>query len=146
MAVVYRFTFDRFDRDDLYQEVFLSAYKHIRRFRGKCAFSTWLHRIALNRCIDWERKRKFESVPLEEPSVTEEGDTRQKLQAIQQALTTLPRGPRVCFHLYYLEGMTIDEVAEILGCRPGSVKSQLNRARKKIRLHHEVRPWIQSTI
>lgn len=144
MSVVHRFTFDQFDRDDIYQEVFLAAFKNVRRFRGDCAFATWLLRIALNRCIDLERKRKKERW-LELPSQAIDPQQSQKLASVYRALRHLAKGPRTCFQLHYLEGMTVEEIADLLSCRSGTVKSQLNRARKQIRQHDEVQQWIQAT-
>ncbi len=142
MAVVYRFTCDQFDRDDLYQEVFMAAFRHIKKFRQDSSFSTWLYRIALNRCMDQERKRKWPTSD-QEPSESVDWEQRQKLKAIHLAIKRLPKKSRICFHLHYIEGFNIDEIADILPARPGTVKSHLHRARCSIRKDQEVLAWIQ---
>lgn len=145
MSVVYRFTADQFDREDLYQEIFLHAFRSLRGYRGQAAFSTWLTRLALNRCITYMKKNKptqtQENAHQEPSDIPPNLEIRERLSAIHRALTKL-RGPQhISFHLYYIEDWSLPNIAQLLGCGEGAVKSHLNRARKKIRGDREVLQW-----
>lgn len=147
MAVIYRFSGDLYDREDLYQEIFLRCYKAIRSFRYQSKFSTWLYRVALNCCIDYMKRN-----PVLEPLESElsgnsalNEDERAKLRAIQVALTKLSRKQRICFHMFYVEEWSTEEIANMLNLSEGSVKSHLNRSRQKIRSHQRVWIWNTST-
>lgn len=142
MSVIYRFTCDAYDRQDLYQEVFLHCFRSIRRFRSRSSFLTWLFRLALNRCVSYMKKRPpVAEVSGEEAAPAVDWEQRLKLQAVRSALERL-RGPqRICFHMHYIEGWSIDQIATLLDCRPGTVKSHLHRARSKVREDHEVLVW-----
>jgi RNA polymerase sigma-70 factor (ECF subfamily) len=137
--------------DDLTQEVFLLAYGNIRRFRGEAKFSTWLTRIAVNLCRSEWRKRKgrredrLEDVPRE--AIVEKGDAEGKSgpaammeaergERIDREIAGLPPRLRIAFTLRYIEGYSLAEVAAILGCREGTVRSRLFNARQilKVRL------------
>ena len=142
MSVVYRFTCDQYDREDLYQEVFLHCFRSIGQFRGRSSFRTWLYRLSLNRCVSYMQKKP----PLGEPPPDAPGPAidfvrREKLAAVHRALARLKGPQRICFHLHYVEQWRVEEIAELLDCRPGTVKSHLNRARGKVRQDDEVLTW-----
>ena len=141
MSVVYRFTGDLYDRQDLYQEVFLRSFRSIKKFRFKANFQTWLYRLALNCCIDYMKKNQ-PTDPLPENRLAEPNwESREKIKAVHRALTRI-RGPqRIAFHLHYIEGWDLKEIAELLHCKEGTVKSHLNRARNKIKRDHKVLLW-----
>ncbi len=144
MSVVYRFTGNHFDREDLYQEVFLHVFQALRDFRGDASFTTWLYRIALNRCTrQLAARRRFEV--LEDQQDAGANHERQaRLQAVHGAISRL-RGPqRICFHLHYIEDWRVERIAETLAIGTGTVKSHLDRARKKIKLDKEVLAWLMS--
>ena len=141
MSVVYRFTGDFYDRQDLYQEIFLHCFRSIRKFRFHSSFQTWLYRIALNRCITYMRKKEPIVEPQDEADEEFEWENQAKLHAIQKALSNVKGFQRVCFHLYYVEDWSVEQIAATLGCRAGTVKSHLNRARDKIRKDPRVHAW-----
>ena len=141
MSVVFRFSGDLFDREDLYQEIFLHCFRSIKRYRFEALFRTWLYRLALNRCLRFMRKQRpmteLEEIPVSPPN----GENRAMIRSIRQALSRL-RGPQqISFHLYYIEDWSVERIAEVLGCSEGAVKSHLNRARVKIRADREVYQW-----
>jgi len=141
MAVVYRFSGDQYDREDLYQEIFLHCFKSIGTYAFRCAFSTWLHRIALNRCIDYMNRKPVVREVEDSPAPPQDHERREKLRAVHEAMNRL-RGPqRICFFLHYVEGWSIEEIREVLDVERGTVKSHLDRARKKIRMTPEVLKW-----
>jgi RNA polymerase sigma-70 factor (ECF subfamily) len=131
------------EAEDLTQEVFIQLYRKIGSFRGDSAFTTWLHRLTVNQVLMHFRKRtvKFEKT-------TEEGETPVQIVlgtenqarmpivdkiAIDKAIAQLPNGYRNVFVLHDVEGYEHEEVARILGCSVGTSKSQLHKARLKMR-------------
>lgn len=131
------------EAEDLTQDVFIQLHRKIGSFRGDSAFTTWLHRLTVNQVLMHFRKRnvKFEKT-------TEEGETpiqivpgtenQSKMPvvdkiAIEDAIEQLPNGYRNVFVLHDVEGYEHEEVARILGCSVGTSKSQLHKARLKLR-------------
>ena len=139
----------REDAEDLTQETFLAAYRRLGDFRGESRFSTWLCRIASNACIDALRRRKHTdalSLTLEDEdaedaeweipdeSLAPEALLSQKLtrDAVRRGLRELSPEGRQVLILRELEGMSYEEIGETLGLEPGTVKSRIFRARKKL--------------
>lgn len=131
------------EAEDLTQDVFIQLYRKIGSFRGDSAFTTWLHRMTVNQVLMHFRKRnvKFEKV-------TEEGETPDQVVvgtsdpekmrivdkiALENAIDQLPDGYKNVFVLHDVEGFEHEEVARILGCSVGTSKSQLHKARLKLR-------------
>lgn len=131
------------EAEDLTQEVFIKLFHEAGSFRGESAFTTWLHRLAVNVVLMYLRKhrRRFErpTTDTEIPEQTVPGTERpgrlpvfDRLE-LDTALARLPPGYRAVFVLYDVEGYTHEEVAHILGCSTGTSKSQLHKARMKLR-------------
>lgn len=135
------------DAEDLTQEAFLQIYRKLNTFRGESAFSTWLHRVVVNVVLMSLRKRTGRELPLEEMSQEEDREApktvlafedpelRQSLSriALERALDHLPPGYRLVFALHDIFGYEHQEAAEMLGCSAGNCKSQLHKARMKLR-------------
>jgi RNA polymerase sigma-70 factor, ECF subfamily len=132
--------------EDLTQEAFLQLYRKIATFRGESAFSTWLHRMAVNVVLMQLRKKGLPVVPLEETLEAEDETPRKELGALdpalagsidrlqlQRAVETLPPGYRMIFLLHDVEGYEHNEIAGLVGCSIGNSKSQLHKARMKLR-------------
>ena len=135
------------EAEDLTQEAFLQLYRKIATFRGESAFSTWLHRLSVNVVLMHLRKKSLPVVSLEETTQGGEEDTPKKdfgaedlalagsidrLQ-LQRAVDDLPPGYRTIFVLHDVEGYEHNEIATIVGCSIGNSKSQLHKARMKLR-------------
>ncbi len=131
------------EAEDLTQESFIQLYRKIGSFRGDSAFTTWLHRLTVNQVLMHFRKR---SVKMEK--TTEEGETPVQIVkgtenpnampvidriALDNAIAQLPPGYKSVFILHDVEGHEHEEVARILGCSVGTSKSQLHKARMKLR-------------
>ena len=132
--------------EDLTQEAFLQLFRKIGTFRGESAFSTWLHRMAVNVVLMQLRKKGLPVVPLEETIETEEDSPRKEPGAddprlagsidrmqLQRSIASLPPGYRMIFLLHDVEGYEHNEIAEMVGCSIGNSKSQLHKARMKLR-------------
>jgi len=143
-----RMTANTAEAEDLAQEAFLQLFRKIGTFRGESAFSTWLHRLSVNVVLMHLRKKSLPVVSLEETTQGgNEEDTPKKdfgaddvalagsidrLQ-LQRAVDSLPPGYRTIFVLHDVEGYEHNEIAGIVGCSIGNSKSQLHKARMKLR-------------
>jgi RNA polymerase sigma-70 factor (ECF subfamily) len=131
------------DAEDLLQEIFLAAHRKLDTFRGEAALGTWLYRLATNLCLDHLRSRSGRSNQLTDSIEDESGlfDTATSGLAeqtvtrmdLERALARLPEGCRAAFVLHDVEGLEHREVAEILGIAEGTSKSQVHKARTKLR-------------
>lgn len=131
------------EAEDLTQEVFIKLFHEAGTFRGESAFTTWLHRLTVNVVLMYLRKhrRRFErptqdkEIPEQAAPGTERPDIMPVFDRLEldSALAGLPPGYRVVFVLYDVEGYSHDEIGLLLGCTAGTSKSQLHKARKKLR-------------
>jgi RNA polymerase sigma-70 factor (ECF subfamily) len=143
------------EAEELAQDAFLQVFRKIASFRGDSAFSTWLHRIAVNTVLMHFRRKSPPQISLDEPynnngdvhsnagdgrPMGREYETRDlRLEAsvtrvaLSRAVGELPEGYRTIFLLHDVEGYEHHEIAEMLGCSVGTSKSQLHRARLRIR-------------
>ena len=135
------------EAEDLTQEAFLQLYRKIGTFRGDSAFSTWLHRLAVNVVLMHLRKKGLPQVSLEETlEPAQEDGPRRDIGArdltlsgsidritLERAVENLPPGYRLVFVLHDVEGFEHNEIAGMLDCSIGNSKSQLHKARMKLR-------------
>lgn len=144
LRLVLRLLRDQAEAEDVVQETFLKAYRALPRFRGEAAFFTWLYRIALNGARNAILRRRqrtgpMGAVPSQLPSPAPEGGTpeamllsKQVMQAIDAALEALPLELRTAIVLREIEGLSYEEIAQIMECPLGTVRSRLFRAREAI--------------
>jgi RNA polymerase sigma-70 factor (ECF subfamily) len=122
--------------DDLAQETFLRAYKHIRSFRGEAKFSTWLYRIAYN-CFREEARKRKEFVGIDEAQLEAEPDPQTVDPALKHdlmhALQLLPLHERTAIVLCCQNGLSHDEAARVLEIPLGTVKTNVLRGREKLK-------------
>ena len=130
----------RADAEDLLQEIFLQAHRKLPEFRGDSAVGTWLYRLAMNRCLDHLKSRQTRASdrtsPLDEqvmsgPRLATDGGI--KRLDLERAIARLPEGARAAFVLHDVEGFQHQEIAEILGISEGTSKSQVHKARLRLR-------------
>jgi len=132
--------------EDLAQEAFLQLFRKIGTFRGESAFSTWLHRMTVNVVLMQLRKKGLPAVSLEETLEADDEAPRKEFGTqdvkltgsidrlqLQRAIDKLPPGYKTVFVLHDVEGFEHNEIAEIVGCSIGNSKSQLHKARLKLR-------------
>ncbi len=131
------------DAEDLVQEIFMAAHRKLDTFRGEAALGTWLYRLATNLCLDHLRSRSGRSSQLTDSIDDEQGlfdsstsglaeQTVSKMD-LERALAKLPDGCRAAFVLHDIEGLEHREVADVLGIAEGTSKSQVHKARTKLR-------------
>jgi len=141
-----RMTTNTAEAEDLTQEAFLQLFRKIGTFRGESAFSTWLHRMAVNVVLMQLRKKGLQLVPLEDETEGEEETPKKDYGAqdavlagsidrlqLKNAIDRLPPGYRSIFVLHDVEGFEHNEIAQMVGCSIGNSKSQLHKARMKLR-------------
>jgi RNA polymerase sigma-70 factor, ECF subfamily len=135
------------EAEDLTQEAFLQLHRKISTFRGDSAFSTWLHRLAVNVVLMQLRKKGLSLISLDEAMepTPEEGPGRSfgapdltlsgsiDRMALERAVADLPAGYRLIFILHDVEGFEHNEIASMLECSIGNSKSQLHKARLRLR-------------
>jgi RNA polymerase sigma-70 factor, ECF subfamily len=135
------------EAEDLTQDTFVMVYRNISTFRGNSAFSTWLHRVTVNTVLMHFRKRSLRLVSLDEPCTDKDGakisreysvkDHRLEgcvdRVALASAIQDLPVGYRRTFLLHEIGGYKHEEIAKILDCCVGTSKSQLHKAKLRIR-------------
>lgn len=142
-SLALRMTGSQTEAEDLTQEVFIQLFRKIGSFRGDSAFSTWLHRMTVNQVLMHFRKRSVKNEKTSEdgemPEQTVRGTANpSKMQvvdriALKNAIAELPNGYRNVFVLHDVEGFEHEEVARIMGISVGTSKSQLHKARLKLR-------------
>ena len=131
------------DAEDMLQEIFLSAHRKLEGFRGEAALGTWLYRLATNQCLDYLRSRTARTNQVtgtldDEIGLSDAGSrgiAERTVASIdlERALAQLPEGARAAFVLHDVQGLEHREVAEVLGVAEGTSKSQVHKARLKLR-------------
>ena len=142
-SVCLRMTGNTAEAEDLSQEVFVQVFRKLETFRGESAFTTWLHRLTVNHVLMYFRKTRRRREHLTEdgemPELAIKGRnvlTSMPLLdrlALDEAIVQLSPGYRAVFLLHDVEGLQHTEIAHILGCSVGTSKSQLHKARLKMR-------------
>lgn len=151
------------DADDLAQETFVRAYLNIKSFQSRASLNTWLYRIATNICIDYSRKNrrvKAMTSALQRQDEEEDSDLDREIPddrfdpqglllnkelgfRLDQALRSLPDKLRTVVLLHDIEGLPYDEIAHVVGCPLGTVKSRLFNARASMR--DKLQPYLEGS-
>jgi RNA polymerase sigma-70 factor (ECF subfamily) len=131
------------EAEDLLQEIFLSAHRKLDGFRGEAALGTWLYRLATNQCLDYLRSRAARSNQVtdtidDDPALLDVhsrgiADRTVAKMDLERAVAQLPEGARAAFVLHDVQGLEHREVAEALGIAEGTSKSQVHKARLRLR-------------
>ena len=142
-SIAYRYMENDADTRDAMQEAFIKMYRNLASFKGNSTFETWFTRILINCCLDELRKRKsspgMEDIDdhydlADEESLTEEQILKMERQkAVAKAIRSLPDESRNIIILREFNGLSYEELAEVLDLEPGTVKSRLNRAKQKLK-------------
>ena len=145
-SICLRMTGNVAEAEDLTQDAFLQVFCKLASFRGDSLFSTWLYRIAVNTVLMTLRRKRFRQVSLDEPIPMDSSGAQRELRhddldllgavdriALASALRELPPGCRMIFLLHEVQGYEHHEIAKLLRCSVGNSKSQLHKARWKMR-------------
>jgi RNA polymerase sigma-70 factor, ECF subfamily len=148
-SIALRFTGDRSAALDIAQDTFLKLFPAIRDFRAEASFESWIYRMVVNCCLDHKRRSR-RMVPVEDGMLTSlraPGDSLSEMLRserdgrVRSAVDRLSPDLRIAIVLRYTEGLSYEQIAEVLGCSQGTVASRLNRAHKALerRLAHLVK-------
>ncbi len=145
VSLAYRMVGDRADAEDVAQETFLAAFKALPTFRANASFSTWLYRIAMNKCKDWLRARRAGQGSVESEGeaawaelavdqVTPERTLTQRQIAdhLERAIQQLPPLYREAFVLKHVEGLDYEEMEQIVGVNRDTLKMRVYKARTQL--------------
>jgi len=149
-GLVYNMTSNKEDTEDLVQEVFVKAYASLPKFKGMSSFYTWIYRIAVNKTINFVRKRKKrqayslndidQSVERQEAYIElsskaspfRDATISELQEKLNEALQTLSEKHRTVVVMHDIQGIPHDKIAEVVGCSPGTVRSRLFYARQRL--------------
>lgn len=149
-GLIYNMTSNKEDTEDLVQDVFVKAFKSLRQFKGKSSFYTWLYRISINQTINYVKKRNNRSaLSLNDMDVSVEKDEAymelssrgspvrdvalsELKEKLNRALQSLSEKHRAVVVLHDIQGIPHEEIGEMLGCSPGTVRSRLYYARQQL--------------
>ena len=138
---VYSSDGDRAVADDVTQQIFLKLFTAIRQFRGDSEFTTWLYRLVVNACLDERRRRKRwlplgETVTMSNPGEKKPQEKQyarlEVAEAVRAAIGELKPKFRLPILLKYIEGLSYEEIATVMGCSKGTVASRLNRGHSQL--------------
>ena len=149
--IAYRISGNRDDAFDISQDAMLKMYKNLQYFEGTSKLSTWIYRIVTNTALDFMRKNRrhavvssldeatdSEEAPLQvqsdDPTPHEQLERKELMKAVENALSELSENHRAVLVLRDINGLSYEEIADILLCSEGTVKSRINRARKALQI------------
>ncbi len=143
--LVYRYTYNSEIAEDLLQDIFLKIFTHLQDIRNEETFVGWIYRIAINTCYSYLRRKKSQhqrTIPLSEVERTVEGKTNESgdeimKKTLDDAIQVLPGKMKSIFLLHDVQGFKHEEISRMLGCSMGTSKSQLFKARMKMREYLE---------
>jgi RNA polymerase sigma-70 factor (ECF subfamily) len=152
---VYSIGGDRTVADDVTQQIFLKLFTAIRQFRGDSEFTTWLYRLVVNACLDERRRRRRllpwgDTVAMRNPGEKRPQEKQyarlEVAEAVRAAIGELKPKFRLPILLKYIEGLSYEEIANVMGCSKGTVASRLNRGHSQLakRLSHFNNPAVWS--
>jgi RNA polymerase sigma factor (sigma-70 family) len=144
-TIALRYTPNREDAEEIAQDVFIKAYRNLGDFRGESKFSTWLYTITTTTCITFLRKKKLDIRSLDNEQVFEVADNqnsafkanqveqKSKVQMLNNAIKLLSADDARIITLFYQGEQTLEEIGQIIGAEPNTVKVKLHRARTRLR-------------
>jgi len=153
-STAFHYTHDHEEARDLTQEIFIKLYNNLQKYKGKASFSTWLYRIAVNRCIDWARKKKLQTVSAICDGSEEELDIydtiadsgggpeedlikQENAVYLRKLVESLLEIYKTVIILYYFEDFSPQEISEIVGVPKRTIETRLFRGKNLLKLRTE---------
>lgn len=154
LSTAYNYTHDNEEAQDLTQEIFIKLYNNLQSYKSKASFSTWLYRIAVNRCIDWTRKKKLHTVSTIYDSsddeidiydtITDSGGSpeeafikQENKVYIRKVVEDLPEIYKTVIILYYFEDFSPQEISDIIDIPKRTIETRLYRGKNLLKLRLE---------
>lgn len=137
--VCYRIIRNSEDAEDVLQEAFISAFRHLNDYRSEASFGAWLKRIVINKALNALKKRRPEIVSDDDQWDVAEAESpapfvdELTVDRVKEAIAQLPDGYRTVLTLYLIEGYDHEEIGQIMGISVSTSKSQLNRAKNRLK-------------
>ena len=142
-SIVLKILNNREDAEEIAQDTFVKAYQSLKSFEKKSKFSTWLYRIAYNTAISKTRKKKIETVAMDDHLITNYStdeitaninrlEENEQIRLMEKVMTGLPEEDHLLITLFYKADHSIEEISEIMGLTQSNVKVRLHRIRKKM--------------
>jgi len=144
-TIALRYTPNREDAEEIAQDCFVKAYRSLSDFRGDAKFSTWLYTIVTTTCLTFLRKKKLETHSLDNEKVFEAADSldsgfranqveqKSKVTMVNKAITLLSPDDAQIITLFYKGEQSLEEIGQIMGLEPNTVKVRLHRARQRLK-------------
>lgn len=144
-TITLRYTGNREDAEEVAQDIFVKAYRSLADFRGASKFSTWLYTIVTTSCISFLRKKKLETQSLDNERVYEQAvnqnsafeanqiEQKSKMLMVNEAIKLLSPDDAKIITLFYKGEQSLEEIGQIMGMEPNTVKVRLHRARQKLK-------------
>lgn len=143
--ICYRMMSNQAEAEDMLQEAFTDAFKKLNSFRYESNFGSWLKKIVINKCINEIKRRKVDLQFFDEMGYFDSSEDKPEsyrdglsIENIKQAMNVLPKGSRMIFSLYLMEGYDHKEISQILNISESNSKSQFMRAKRKIKEHLQI--------
>ncbi len=137
-ALIFSLTGSQSDLEDIAQETFIAIYKNLASFQGRSSLGTWIYRITVNKCRDWQR-RNYLRHPVELLGITgfnraspRDGPNLEEQEVIRNAIGRLPEKYRLVIVLYYFHDLSCPEIADVLGLPKKTIETRLARGRNRI--------------
>lgn len=151
LGVCRRYTRNTAEAEDMLQEVFVKVFLHLKDFRQESSLGYWIKRLAINALISEQRKKNVSNytVSMEESvqefsAVTVPVDTSIPMDVLLQMVDELPEGYKTVFNLREIDGYELQEIADMLNCTNATVRSQLFKAKKKLK--ERIEKWMAREI
>lgn len=136
ISLCYAYTEDYFEAEDLSQEVFITLYKNIVKFREECSLSTYIYKISMSKALDYKRKRSLKGFlnGLFSTNIEQKEYDIDEKNHIRQCISSLPRDLKEAVVLYYYIGLNQKEISRVLNVPQKTIEGRIYRAKQKLRV------------
>lgn len=139
LRVCYPYTKDLYEAEDLSQEVFMTIFKNIKNFKGKCSLATYIYRISISRCLDYKRKKSIKEFLVDTFKIDKPAPSEDNIEKnyIRDCIKKLPPRLKEVVVLYYYADLTQKEIGSILNISEKAVEGRIYRAKEKLKIEFQ---------